>query len=156
MQGLLDIEEQCRGFLDVAKAATALLVKSMFSDSAFLDLFNKLCCSDDWKQGTTTASILATLADYLADFKRMLEDAFFKRYLLSCVMTALPLSLTWLLFLLSPANLQVGMRHTQQMCLRAAHCYSLMYSLVVGPLFLSNGNEHKWSCCEFQHFEVSG
>lgn len=79
-QGLLDIEEQCRGFLDLAKAATALLVKSMFNDPAFLDLFTKLCCSDDWKQGTTTASILATLGDYLEDFKRMLEDAFFKRY----------------------------------------------------------------------------
>ncbi|KAL3132011.1 hypothetical protein ABBQ32_008631 [Trebouxia sp. C0010 RCD-2024] len=83
-KGLLDIEEQCRGFLDLAKAATTLLVKSMFSDTAFLDLFTKLCCSDDWKQGTTTASILATLGDYLEDFKRMLEDAFFKRL---CEMT---------------------------------------------------------------------
>jgi hypothetical protein len=44
-----------------------------------VDLFSKLCCSDDWKQGTVTASILATLGDYLADFKRMLEEAFFKR-----------------------------------------------------------------------------
>lgn len=94
MQGLLDIEEQCRGFLELAKAATALLVKSMFSDTAFLDLFNKLCCSDDWRQGTSSASILATLADYLADFQRMLQHAFFKRYLLTCDMTAPPLSLT--------------------------------------------------------------
>lgn len=96
MQGLLDIEEQCRGFLDLAKAATALLVKSMFSDTAFLDLFTKLCCSDDWKQGTTTASILATLGDYLEDFKRMLEDAFFKRYPFCCVLAALPFSSTFL------------------------------------------------------------
>lgn len=79
MQGLLDIEEQCRGFLDLAKAATALLVKSMFSDTAFLDLFNKLCCSEDWKQGSVTASVLATLGDYLDDFKCMLQEAFFKR-----------------------------------------------------------------------------
>lgn len=78
-KGLLDIEEQCRGFLELAKSATALLVKSIFSDTAFVDLFSKLCCSDDWKQGTITASILATLGDYLADFKRMLEEAFFKR-----------------------------------------------------------------------------
>ena len=124
MQGLLDIEEQCRGFLELAKAATGLLVKSMFSDTAFLDLFNKLCCSDDWKQGTTTASILATLADYLADFKRMLEDAFFKRYLLSCVMTALPLPLTWLLLLLPTFSLQFWLQRTQQMCLRAACSHS--------------------------------
>ncbi len=82
IQGLLDIEEQCRGFLDLAKSATALLVKSIFSDTAFVDLFSKICCSDDWKQGTTIASILATLGDYLGDLKRMLEEAFFKRYLL--------------------------------------------------------------------------
>ena len=79
VQGLLDIEEQCRGFLDLAKAATGLLVKSLFSDTAFLDLFNKLCCSEDWKQGAVTASILATLGDYLEDFMRMLEEAFFRR-----------------------------------------------------------------------------
>lgn len=66
--------------MELAKSATALLVKSIFSDTAFVDLFSKLCCSDDWKQGTITASILATLGDYLADFKRMLEEAFFKRY----------------------------------------------------------------------------
>lgn len=79
MQGLLDIEEQCRGFLDLAKTATALLVKCIFSDTAFVDLFSKVCCNDDWKQGTTTASILATISDYLGDFQRMLDEAFFKR-----------------------------------------------------------------------------
>lgn len=79
MQGLLDIEEQCRGFLAVAKAATALLVNSIFADTAFLELFSKLCCSDEWKQGAVTASILATLEDYLGDFKRMLDESFFKR-----------------------------------------------------------------------------
>lgn len=79
MQGLLDIEEQCRGFLELAKSATALLVKSIFSDTAFVDLFSKICCSDDWKQGATAGSILATLGDYLGDFKRLLEESFYKR-----------------------------------------------------------------------------
>ena len=88
MQGLLDIEEQCRGFLELAKTTTALLVKSIFSDTAFVELFNKVCCSDDWKQGITTASILATLGDYLADFKRMLEEAFFKRWVHPAAKTA--------------------------------------------------------------------
>ena len=132
MQGLLDIEEQCRGFLELAKAATALLVKSMFSDTAFLDLFNKLCCSDDWKQGTTTASILATLADYLADFKRMLEDAFFKRYLRSCSMTAT-------VFDMAPI-----LAARAQHALLAAVC-----TLAVGAFFHSDGNEYQWNCCAF-------
>lgn len=87
MQGLLDIEEQCRGFLAVATAATALLVTSVFADTAFLELFSKLCCSDEWKQGGVTASILATLADYLEDFKRLLNESFFKRFLFGLMHT---------------------------------------------------------------------
>ena len=79
LQGLLNIEEQCRGFLAVAKAATVLLVNSIFADTAFLELFSKLCCTDEWKQGAVTASILATLEDYLADFQHMLDESFFKR-----------------------------------------------------------------------------
>ena len=79
LQGLLDIEEQCRGFLAVAKSATTLLVNSVYGDAAFLELYSKLCCTEEWKQGAVTASILATLDDYLGDFKRMLDEAFFKR-----------------------------------------------------------------------------
>lgn len=79
LQGLLDIEAQCRGFLAVAKAATAQLVSSVYGDTAFLELYSKLCCSEEWKLGAITGSILATLDDYLGDFKRMLDEAFFKR-----------------------------------------------------------------------------
>lgn len=117
--GSLDVEEACRGFLDLAKEAAAACVAVVFSDPAFAELFQRLysrcddgrvvgsrvgmgrerrwrqgagsvhgqcahaslafpvharsvsshpalpCSSDDWRTGGLTASVLATLEDFL-------------------------------------------------------------------------------------------
>ena len=79
VQGRLDVETQCRGFLELSKEAVAHLVASIFSDTAFVELFHRAFCSEDWQQGATTASILATVGDYLEDFEHLLEAFWFKR-----------------------------------------------------------------------------
>lgn len=79
LQGSLDIEQQCRGFLDLSKTATAQLVTSIFADAAFAELFTKLCGTEEWRKGEITGSILATISDYLNDYERLIEASFFKR-----------------------------------------------------------------------------
>ena len=89
LQGRLDVEAQCRGFLELSKEAVSHLVSSIFSDAAFLELFHKLFCSEDWQQGTTTDSILATVGDYLEEFEHLIEAFWFKRYALySCLLSS--------------------------------------------------------------------
>jgi hypothetical protein len=78
-QGRLDIDTQCRGFLELAKEAVGHLVNAIYADAAFADLFHKLYCSEEWQGGVTTASILATLGDYFEDYETLLEPSWFKR-----------------------------------------------------------------------------
>lgn len=82
LQGRLDIENQCRGFLELAKEAVGHLVASIFSDAAFAELFHKLYCSEEWQNGETTLSILATLGDYFEDYETLIEHSWFKRCML--------------------------------------------------------------------------
>jgi len=82
LQGRLDIENQCRGFLELAKEAVGHLVASVFSDAAFAELFHKLYCSEEWQSGETTHSILATLGDYFEDYETLIEPSWFKRCVL--------------------------------------------------------------------------
>jgi exocyst complex component 3 len=70
---------QCRGFLELAKEAVGDLVNSIFADQAFMELFHKLYCSDEWLSGSTTASIIATLGDYFDDYEKLIELSWFKR-----------------------------------------------------------------------------
>ncbi|CAK0787040.1 hypothetical protein CVIRNUC_010256 [Coccomyxa viridis] len=84
-KGRLDVEAQCRGFLELSKEAVSHLVSSIFSDAAFLELFHKLFCSEDWQQGTTTDSILATVGDYLEEFEHLIEAFWFKRLAVCCL-----------------------------------------------------------------------
>ena len=79
MQGRLDIENQCRGFLELAKEAVGHLVSAIFADTAFAELFHKLYCSEEWQSGVTTQSILATLGDYFDDYETLIEPSWFKR-----------------------------------------------------------------------------
>lgn len=79
LQGRLDVEAQCRGFLELSKEAVAHLVSSIFSDTAFIELFHRAFCSEEWQQGATTASILATVGDYLEEFEHLIEAFWFKR-----------------------------------------------------------------------------
>jgi hypothetical protein len=80
LQGRLDIETQCRGFLDIAKLAGVKLVDAMFQDAPFMDLFHKLYHTPEWVDGTATSSILATLNDYFQDYEHFIESSNFKRY----------------------------------------------------------------------------
>ncbi len=79
LRGQLDIETQCRGFLDVAKEAVAGIVGLIFADPGFAELFNQLYCSPEWRSGSTTASMVATIGDYLADVQKLTDPAFFRR-----------------------------------------------------------------------------
>lgn len=79
IKGSLDVEEACRGFLDLAKEGAAACVAVVFSDPAFAELFQRLYSSDDWRSGGLTASVLATLEDFLQDFERMVEPSFYRR-----------------------------------------------------------------------------
>ena len=78
-QGQLDIEDACRGFLDLAKAACAGVCGSIFSDPAFAELFHRMYCSDEWQRGDLTGTVLATLEDYLEEYEHYILPAFFKR-----------------------------------------------------------------------------
>lgn len=79
-QGQLDIETQCRGFLDLAKLAGGKLVQIMFKEQAFLDLFQRLYHSEEWVDRSTTSSILATLKDYFQDYEAAIDASNFKRH----------------------------------------------------------------------------
>ncbi|KAL4437795.1 hypothetical protein ABPG77_005707 [Micractinium sp. CCAP 211/92] len=79
LKGQLNVEEACRGFLDLAKEAAAALVAAVYADPGFADLLTRLCCTDDWRGGGLTASMLATLEDFLQDFQRWVEPGFYRR-----------------------------------------------------------------------------
>ena len=79
VQGRLEMEAQCRGFLQLSKVAVGQCVGAIFGDTAFAELFHRLYCSAEWRAGTLTASIVATLSDYFADFQSLLEPSFFRR-----------------------------------------------------------------------------
>lgn len=80
LQGRLDVESQCRGFLDLAKAATGKLVEGVFKEPPFLELFQKLYHTDDWLDGSVTSSVLATVNDYFQDYQSAIDAANFKRH----------------------------------------------------------------------------
>jgi len=74
-----DINAACRGFLSLAHEGVIALVAVVFSDPGFQDLFPKLHCTEEWRSGVVMGSLLATLQDFLQDFERMLEPAWYKR-----------------------------------------------------------------------------
>ena len=106
VQGRLDVEAQCRGFLELSKEAVAHLVSSIFSDAAFIELFHRAFCSEDWQQGATTASVLATVGDYLEDFEHLIEAFRFKRCALHPSQEMLPCGTVRRFALPGPSSLQ--------------------------------------------------
>ena len=57
----------CRGFLDVAKVAAMQLAKVIFNDGGMSSQLKALYSSQDWYSGKTSATLLATLKDYMND-----------------------------------------------------------------------------------------
>ena len=54
-------------------------MEQVFREAAFLDLFQKLYHTDAWLDGSATASILATLNDYFADYQAFIDPSNYKR-----------------------------------------------------------------------------
>jgi len=75
----LDVEDVCRGFLDVARVAAQRCVETMFNDPGMSTHIKALYSPGDWLAGKTTATILATVADYMADVQKFVEASFVKR-----------------------------------------------------------------------------
>lgn len=86
-RGKLQAEDVYRGFLEVSKTATKKLVESVFNDPGMLGLTKKLYQSE-WLSGEATSSLVATLQDYLEDFRIVLDASVFKRLVESTLVKA--------------------------------------------------------------------
>ncbi|GFH25541.1 uncharacterized protein HaLaN_23522, partial [Haematococcus lacustris] len=73
------VDEVCRGFLDVAKVAMARAVVVMFNDPGMSGQLIALYSRPEWLSGKTTTTLIATIKDYMADVQRFVEPSFVKR-----------------------------------------------------------------------------
>jgi hypothetical protein len=71
-------------FQNVAKQAGEKCGQAVFMDPGFGKLFSLLCDGDEWREGVATGSVLATLDDFLSDFRVWLDD-----YLLNILATSM-------------------------------------------------------------------
>lgn len=71
-------------FQYVAKQAGETCGQVVFMDPGFGELFSLLCDGEEWRAGIATGSMLATLDDFLADFRIWLDD-----YLLTILATSM-------------------------------------------------------------------
>ncbi|KAG2492926.1 hypothetical protein HYH03_008836 [Edaphochlamys debaryana] len=76
----LDIEDVCRGFLEVAKLATYKAVSIVFNDPGMSNQLKVLYSSGaEYTGGRATNVLIATLKDYFSDFKKWVLPSFLKR-----------------------------------------------------------------------------
>lgn len=77
----LDVEEVCRGFLDVAKVATYRVAETMYNDPGMSTQLKAMYATGnaEYLAGRTTATLVATLKDYFNDFKVWVTPSFVKR-----------------------------------------------------------------------------
>ncbi|EFJ41029.1 hypothetical protein VOLCADRAFT_119802, partial [Volvox carteri f. nagariensis] len=84
----LDVEDVCRGFLDVAKVrqyvyglASQRAVHIMFNDPGLSSQVKRLYGNGnvDYLNGRTTATLIATLRDYFSDFKVWVAPPYLRR-----------------------------------------------------------------------------
>lgn len=68
----------------VAKQAGEICGQIVFMDPGFGSLFSLLCDGEEWREGITIGSVLATLDDFLTDFRIWLDE-----YLLSILATSM-------------------------------------------------------------------
>eukprot|EP01023_Acetabularia_acetabulum_P012358 TRINITY_DN15793_c0_g1_i1.p1 TRINITY_DN15793_c0_g1~~TRINITY_DN15793_c0_g1_i1.p1 ORF type:complete len:459 (-),score=51.15 TRINITY_DN15793_c0_g1_i1:210-1394(-) len=71
-------DEVSQGFLDVAKFVGQQLARSIFRDDAVIKLLSQLYNTPKWYDGTIVKTWIATLDDYLGDFKNHLEPRMFR------------------------------------------------------------------------------
>ena len=84
-RGAVDIEEACRGFLQVSKLAVDQVVKCIIEDEGIVQMFARSMFSPDWLTGGATSVLLATLEDYMQDVTRWIEKSFLKRVVESLI-----------------------------------------------------------------------
>lgn len=78
-QNRLDAENVYRGFLEVVKFAMKKLIEEVFGDGGMVGLLKKLYQSTEWQNGQITASLIATLQDFLEEFESVLDASVYKR-----------------------------------------------------------------------------
>jgi hypothetical protein len=58
----LDVEDTCRAFLELAKLCGNSVVAIIFHDDGMVEQFKRLYVHTEWLSGTTTQTILVTIA----------------------------------------------------------------------------------------------
>nr|CAB3448103.1 unnamed protein product [Digitaria exilis]CAB3504559.1 unnamed protein product [Digitaria exilis] len=81
---LVNFEDTCKGFLEVAKEAVLQTVSVIFEDPGVQDLLVKLY-QKDWLEGMVTEYLVATFADYFGDVKMYIEERSFRRFVEACI-----------------------------------------------------------------------
>lgn len=76
-EGEADILLSCNGFQDLGDVSVSACVSAVFSDPGFGELFGRVASSDAWVSGTVTGSVIATLDDFLHDFRRWFHPALY-------------------------------------------------------------------------------
>ncbi|QDZ21270.1 subunit Sec6 of exocyst complex [Chloropicon primus] len=84
-RGVVDIEEACRGFLQVSKLAVDQVVSCIIEDEGIVQMFSRSMFSPSWLTGGATSVLLATLEDYMQDVTRWIEKSFLKRVVESLI-----------------------------------------------------------------------
>ncbi|GFR49228.1 hypothetical protein Agub_g11227 [Astrephomene gubernaculifera] len=77
----LDVEEVCRGFLEVAKTAAQRAVELLLNDPGMSTQIKGMygTANTEYLSGRVTATLLATLRDYFSDLRSWVAPPFLKR-----------------------------------------------------------------------------
>jgi len=82
--GIVNVENVCRGFLDVCNVAVDATVEHVFRDPGFKKLLQQLF-DKFWAKGQVTTSIVLTLKDYLYELKEYIDPSYYKRLCDKCM-----------------------------------------------------------------------
>ncbi|KAF3447349.1 hypothetical protein FNV43_RR12535 [Rhamnella rubrinervis] len=80
----INLEDTCKGFLEVAKEAVHLTVSVIFEDPGVQELLVKLY-HREWFEGQVTEYLVATFGDYFTDVKMYIEERSFRRFVEACL-----------------------------------------------------------------------
>uniref|UniRef100_A0A803MDI6 Exocyst complex component Sec6 n=1 Tax=Chenopodium quinoa TaxID=63459 RepID=A0A803MDI6_CHEQI len=81
---LVNFEDTCKGFLEVAKEGVHQTVTVIFEDPGVQELLVKLY-QKEWCEGQVTEYLVATFGDYFADIKMYVEERSFRRFVEACL-----------------------------------------------------------------------
>ncbi|XP_073226473.1 exocyst complex component SEC6 isoform X2 [Cicer arietinum] len=81
---MVNFEDTCKGFLEVAKEAVHQTVSVIFEDPGVQELLVKLY-HKEWSEGQVTEYLVATFGDYFTDVKMYIEERSFRRFVEACL-----------------------------------------------------------------------